>query len=243
MSIRSSIGAILAAVVYAAGGWSAEAAPKAPVVVELFTSQGCSSCPPADEYLGKLAARPDVVALSLHVDYWDYIGWKDPFASPANTRRQRMYAQTLNRSFVYTPQMVVNGVFDVRGSSPAAVEQAITAARAANPIDVALDSDGKGGIVVHIPAADFSGSATVWLAGYDRKRETPVTRGENADRIITNYNVVRVLTPIGTWTGKRLEIPVLLAGMTDIAVDGCAVIIQSDMYGPILGAAILDLGR
>jgi len=216
-------------------------ADRAPVVVELFTSQGCNSCPPADAYLGKLAKRADLVALSLHVDYWDYIGWKDPFASRKNTQRQRAYAHALNRSYVYTPQMVVQGHYDVRGNNMAAVEKAIDAARAEPSLAIEIEDRGDGGVLVRLPAATYEGRATIWLAGYDRKHTTPIHRGENANKTLNNYNVVRVLTPIGTWTGAAMEIPVSLAGMTEKAVDGCAVIVQPDGMGRILGAAVLDL--
>lgn len=232
--------ALALAATIAAAASPASAGP-APVVVELFTSQGCSSCPPADAYLGKLAGRADLVALSLHVDYWDYIGWQDPFASRRNTQRQRAYAQTLQRSYVYTPQMVIQGRYDVRGNDMAAVEKAIDAARASPGLAVEIEDRGDGAVVVRVPAADFQGRATVWLAGYDRQHTTPVHRGENANKTLTNYNVVRVLTPVGTWTGAAMEIPVSLAGMTEKAVDGCAVIVQPDGMGPILGAAALEL--
>src|SRR5690606_23996855 len=107
---------------------AAQAADR-PVVVELFTSQGCSSCPPADRFLGELAARPGVIALGLHVDYWDYIGWKDPYARRAHTERQRDYSRTLNQRYVYTPQMVINGAFQAIGSDRAAVDGLIEEAR------------------------------------------------------------------------------------------------------------------
>jgi len=138
----------------------AEPAAVSPVVVELFTSQGCSSCPPADALLAELTGRPDVVALSFHVDYWDYIGWKDPYASPQYTARQQRYTQALNLRYVYTPQIVVDGRADVVGSHRAEVLAAIeTAAQRDRPIDITFVTNNGGKVIIpqgHAPASSVS---------------------------------------------------------------------------------------
>lgn len=206
-----------------------------PVVVELFTSQGCNSCPPADAFLGELAQRPDLIALSLHVDYWNYIGWKDPFSSPEATQRQRDYAQSLGLSSVYTPQMVIDGSFDAVGSNRSQVNEAIAAASQRPKIPVAIASNPTGGWQVTIPEAELDQPATVWLALYDRQHVTPIRRGENAGRTLTNYNIVREFRRIGRWDGARLDLPFDI-GATDLADRGFAVIVQTGDAGPILGA-------
>jgi len=218
----------------------------APVVVELFTSQGCSSCPPADRLLGELARRPDVLALSFAVDYWDYIGWKDPFASPAHTERQRAYGRTLGRRVVYTPQMVVDGADEAVGSARANVEARIAAAAARGGkliLRFAQDESGRNRILIpartpHIPSAAIP--ATVWLVLYDREHVTAVKRGENAGATLVNHNVVRELRRLGQWTGAATELPFDIA--PGAAGDGCAVIVQAGLTGPILGAAAMPLG-
>ncbi len=220
---------------------AAEPTAASPVVVELFTSQGCSSCPPADELLAELAGRPDVVALSLHVDYWDYIGWKDPYASPQYTARQRRYAETLNLRYVYTPQIVVDGRANIVGSHRAKVLAAIeAAAQRDQPIEISFGT-GNGGTVIipegHAPAE----GATVWLAVYDREHVTEIKRGENAGRKLRNANVVRSFERLGTWTGARLEIPLDLSDARARGRDGCAVIVQRGRAGPILAAAAMSL--
>ena len=219
----------------------AVASDPAPVVVELFTSEGCSSCPPADALLGELAARPDVVALAFHVDYWDYIGWKDPYASPASTQRQRDYASVLGLRMIYTPQMVVDGRTDVVGSDRREVEAAIEAAARQPKLALTIEADG-GGHRVLIPSAtgDWTGGeATVWLAVFDQAQETKVHRGENGGRTLKEYNIVREWRQIGSWNGAAVSLP--LDVTADADRNGCAVIVQSGPVGPVLGAAIMPL--
>jgi hypothetical protein len=139
----------------------------APMVVELFTSQGCSSCPPADAFLGELAQREDVIALAFHVDYWDYIGWKDKFADPLFTTRQRAYAEAQGSSMVYTPQMIVAGAIDVVGSDRKAVEKALKTAYTRNTMyRIQVGRDANGRVVVQFPEAPIGVPATVWLVNY-----------------------------------------------------------------------------
>jgi hypothetical protein len=214
---------------------------RAPVVVELFTSQGCSSCPPADELLTELAMRPDVIALSLHVDYWDYIGWKDPYGSPMMTKRQRRYASALGLRYVFTPQIIVDGGASMVGSDRGAVEMAIAQARARQKtVDVSFRPDNGGMVVIAAGQAPKAG-ATVWQAIYDEDRETEVKRGENAGRTIRNVNVVRSFERLGTWTGERLEIPLNLTNAAARGRYGCAIIVQEGRSGPVIGAAVLML--
>ena len=212
-----------------------------PIVVELFTSEGCSSCPPADALLGELAARPDVVALAFHVDYWDYIGWTDPYASPDSTQRQRDYASALGLRMIYTPQMVIDGRTDVVGSDRRGVESAIAAAARQPKLAVSIESDGGGHRVV-IPAATdewTGGEAAVWLAVFDQAQETKVHRGENSGRNLKEYNIVREWRQIGSWNGAAVTIPLEVAADADR--NGCAIIVQSGQVGPVLGATIVPL--
>ena len=216
-----------------------------PTVVELFTSQGCSSCPPADAYLGRLAERDDLIALSFHVDYWDYIGWKDTFASPESTDRQRGYATAMGDRRVYTPQMVIGGMTHAVGSDRRSVERAIEKSQqnTGMALKVRFRTDENGRIVVRIPAGHFQGDASVWLAIYDKKHDVDVRRGENAGRKLSYYNVVREVRNLGLWRGREMEIALSPADLNRGGPDGCVVIVQRGMYGPVLGAAKMELGR
>jgi len=214
-----------------------------PTVVELFTSQGCSSCPPADKFLGELVERPDLLALSIHVDYWDYIGWKDPFASADNTKRQRDYAAALKLRYVYTPQMVIHGASHATGSDRSSVLRRIAEAQVLPRLPVTVRHVG-GRIEVNVAGAgngiDASDEAAVWLAVFDRRHETAIKRGENGGRTLTYHNVVREMVRVGTWRGRPLA---LASALDDIGrrADGCAVIVQSVKTGRILGAARVAL--
>lgn len=210
-------------------------------VVELYTSQGCSSCPPADNFLGKLAERDDIVALSLHVDYWDYIGWKDPFASPANTTRQRQYAAKLGMGYVYTPQMVVQGMSHTTGSNQRAVEKLISDTLGAKRLDVDVKHTGDG-LQVEIPGGTFEGEhAKIFVAAFDARHENDVTRGENSGRKLAHYNVVRDMVQVGTWTGNAVSLNVTEKDIEMAGHDGCAILVQSVKTGRILGAAQIKL--
>ena len=212
-----------------------------PVVVELFTSQGCSSCPPADELLGELAGRDGVIALSLHVDYWDYIGWKDPYGSAQNTERQRRYAEELGLRYIYTPQIVIDGRQNVVGSRRSEVLNGIEAARKrAKAVDVTFMPDDGGHVIIPAGHAPDRG-ATIWLAVYDNAYETDVKRGENAGRTIRNTHVVRRMERLGTWMGERLEIPLNLDSASTRGNYGCAVLVQQGRNGPIIGAGLMRL--
>ncbi|MDV7339953.1 DUF1223 domain-containing protein [Terasakiella sp. A23] len=166
-------------------------------VVELFTSQGCSSCPPADAFLGELSMRNDVLALAFHVDYWDYIGWKDIHASPEYTQRQRNYASAFNLRYVYTPQMVVAGDYETSGNSRRNVVRAIE-----KELSKASDLDiraADGVIAVSGPAQNQN--IHVYRVSFIKEEKTKVRRGENRGKTLTDYNIVSDLVHVGNWRG------------------------------------------
>lgn len=214
---------------------AADPAKKPPVVVELFTSQGCSSCPPADELLAELAEDETLVALSLHVDYWDYIGWQDPFSDPLYTERQRAYLAGLSNRFIYTPQIIIDGRWDVVGSRQGQVRQAIEKARETPKIPIVLEQDRLTIPAGHAP----EGGATVWMAFFDKRHETEVRAGENNGRKIVNVHVVRRMVKIGEWNGAALTMDLNMDAAIAAGRDGCAVLLQSNETGPIIGAALL----
>jgi hypothetical protein len=215
------------------------------VVVELFTAQGCSSCPPADIYLGELAQRPNVLALAWHVDLWDYIGWADPFARPWATARQRGYQQSLNERFIYTPQMVVNGAAQGVGSERDAIEALLRAAAAAAPPphpELTLRRRQDGALLVEVGAGESPprAPADIWLIGFDRPHETRVLRGENEGQTLTDYQVVRSYRRLGGWPGWSLELVVPAAEAAALGDGGIAVVLQAAQLGPVLAAARID---
>ncbi len=203
-----------------------------PVVVELFTSQGCSSCPPADAILRELATRVDVLPLALHVDYWDYIGWADVFADPAHTRRQRGYAKAAGERMVYTPQMVVGGADRLAGTRPMELAEAIRRHRAA-PDAVDLTVSRGGGSVAIRATADAPAAMVVQLVTYRPEAEVEIARGENAGHRGRYANVVTSWRTLGAWDGTApLEVTVPVEGPA-------AVIVQAAGQGPVLAAARL----
>jgi len=207
------------------------------VVVELFTSQGCSSCPPADDVLAQLSGRDDVIGLSLHVDYWDYLGWRDTFAQRQFGQRQVGYRDTWRKSVVYTPQMVVQGQHDVVGSRPRKLAKAIDAARQdVPPIKVSIERQ-SGMLKCRIEPGPERMVGTIWIAKYTKSAAVEITRGENAGRNITYTNVVTSLNRIGSWEGIEIE---------DVAMpqpepgEGVAIWVQSGDNGPILAASKIE---
>jgi hypothetical protein len=207
-------------------------------VLELFTSQGCSSCPAADRLLGAIARKPDVVAISLPVDYWDYIGWKDTLASPNFTARQKAYATVLGSRHVYTPEAIVNGVSDAIGSDGDAIQRAITTTRGhadALSLKIKLVDTGDR-LVVEVPAG-VGGPAGVFLLRVLRARTVQIGRGENAGRSVTYTNVVRAMEQLGEWTGNRETFEAAAPRNHD---EGYVVLVQRgtpDRPGAILAAA------
>jgi hypothetical protein len=219
-----------------AGAASARAEPARPVVVELFTSEGCSSCPPADELLSELArSRPDVLLLAFHITYWDRLGWPDPFSLRAATDRQRDYAQTLGLDSIYTPQMVVDGRTDVVGSDRANVLAALHDAAAARPAPVPLRlTRAAGQVTLEVGAGAGAQRGSVLLVGYDAAHRTSVARGENAGRTLIESNVVRGLVHVADWHGGRITVQA-----PPVAGDRLAAILQAP-DGQVLGAARLE---
>ena len=215
-------------------------------VIELFTSQGCASCPPADALLKTFADDPSIIALSLPVDYWNYLGWKDTFASARNSERQRNYARNRGDGAIFTPQAIVNGITPVNGSSEAAIKSAIEDTRKAggpaqvpirfwqerNTLNFALAGDPPG----HAPR-----EATVWLGVVQMTGSVPVKEGENAGKTLTYTNIVRELTPIGIWKGMPQRVQLPRAAMMQADVQKIVVLIQEGRSGPIIGATMAGL--
>jgi len=230
-------GAARALVFAVAASSAAEAG--SPVVVELFTSQGCSSCPPADALLRELADWPDVVALSLHVDYWDYLGWHDVFARPAFTARQMAYRDAAGARSVYTPQMIVDGVESVVGSRAAEVKAAIEAARARpDRARIALRRDADR-IEIRVSAADEgpAPAGVLWFVTYRSPPPVRVERGENAGHALQYRNVVENWMKMGRWDGNAAAV---YRAPAPSETSGVAVILQEGPVGPVIAAAKID---
>lgn len=212
-------------------------------VLELFTSQGCSSCPAADRLMGELTRDPSLITMSLAVDYWDYLGWQDTLALHGHTKRERAYAAARGDRDVYTPQVVVNGEVAVLGSDKSAIEDAIAQSRAkAQPLSVPVTLkivDNK--LVAEV--ADATGAmrqAEVWLCPITGKITVNVGRGENGGKTLTYYNVVRGWTKLGDWSGKAVSFSHPLEGVQGADIDSFAVIVQNGgatKPGVVLGAA------
>lgn len=217
-----------------AGLTSAATAGERVVVVELFTSQGCSSCPPADALLAELTGRDDVIPLALHVDYWDYIGWKDAFANPAFTKRQKGYAYAAGQRTVYTPQIVVGGSDHVVGYKPMHLAKLIEA-HGAQPQDVALTLVRDGGTVEISAQGALPGPVLVQLVRYVPAQQVDIRRGENAGRTLTYSHIVTEWHELGQWDGRGA-----LSMQVDAAGDAPVVVLLQDaMHGPIRAAARL----
>lgn len=214
--------------------------PKA--VVELFTSQGCSSCPKADAKFAELGTRQDVIALAWHVDYWDYIGWPDTFGTAENSDRQRAYAESWGSSRIYTPQLIVNGQTGVVGSREKDVESALDAARLQLPVLLELKGDM---LKVSVGPQSGAGKAMVWLVTYKDHAAVVIERGENAGKTIDYTQIVTGKQMLGMWEGAEgtvLKLP--LSELSANGGNGAVIIVQSDkegLPGPILGAASILL--
>lgn len=222
----------------AASGATAWAAPR-PVVVELYTSQGCSSCPPADAFLGELAHRSDVLALAFHVDYWNSLGWTDRFTLPYAAERQRRYVQTLHLSSAFTPQIVIDGRRSFVGSDRRGILPALSADH--DGIVVALSAQG-GDLVVEVGAgtdagaAAAHGTADVLLLALLPEARTAIGRGENGGHTLQEFNIVRATYPLGSWSGGTRRYTLARSRLPpDVSI--AAVLVQQAGQGSILGAA------
>lgn len=211
------------------------AAEEHPVVVELFTSQGCASCPAADAVLAELGEQENVIPLALHVDYWDYIGWKDAFADPAFTKRQKGYARAAGRRSIYTPQMMIGGSYDVVGSRPMKVVDAIRHASEKPALArVRLSREGDDLTISAEPLGALP-ETTVHLVRYTPHKRVDILDGENAGRAITYTHVAHGWQVLGLWNGEAaLEMTVPVEGS-----DPVVVMLQEKDYGPIVAAARL----
>lgn len=215
-------------------------------VVELFTSQGCNSCPRADAYFGELAQSGDVVALAYHVDYWDYLGWRDTMGSPENTTRQYEYARSLGERAVYTPQAIVNGRVHMNGASRAKVGSALeTMAKEGKGliVDIKLEEGIDSVIIEAGKAPDGYGKANLVLVYFDPVTPVEIERGENAGKTITYWNAVSGVQSVGMWHGKPMRVEIPAMELKKRGAAGCAVLLQgigkNGNPGPILGAAIV----
>ncbi|MEM9012803.1 MAG: DUF1223 domain-containing protein [Pseudomonadota bacterium] len=226
--------AVLASVFTAPAAWAQGNA----VVVELFTSQGCSSCPPADELLGELSAQTDVVALSLHVDYWDYLGWRDRFARPEFSARQQAYARAQNARSVYTPQMMIMGRHAVVGHRRGEVAARIAQHRLMDPpADITLAA-ADGTVSVEVTPNGELGETVIFMVTYDRPQMVDIRRGENAGAQITYHNVAIDWVRLGNWSGRE---PMTFSAPWPQMGRGIAILLQEGDVGPIIAAARLDL--
>ena len=215
-------------------------------VVELFTSQGCSSCPAADKVMGKFAKEDDILGLSWHVDYWDYLGWKDIFASRSNTERQYAYAHALGERQVYTPQAIINGRTHEVGSKEGRVRSLIKSFKDTNdgltvPVNVRVEAEN---VKVEVEKGSPSKNVTLWMIFFDEANNVEILRGENTGRTINYHNVVKGIQAVGMVSADGLKIEYPLAEMRKHGFDGCALILQASdgkgNPGPILGATVIS---
>ena len=228
----SKLALAAAAAFFLTGATQAE---NSPVVVELFTSQGCSSCPPADALLKELSGRDDVIPLALHVDYWDYIGWKDKFADPRSVKRQKGYARVAGRRSIYTPQMIINGQDDVVGNRPKDVEMLIARHKTVDaPVDLQVRKSGSK-VLATVERISGSGALDIHFVRVNPSQTVKIKRGENAGRTVPYSNIVTEWVRHGKWNGKgRYSAEFQAAGDDDVVV-----IVQQPDHGAVLAAARL----
>lgn len=237
---------LVAGLAYAGAAFAGEVrAPKG--VIELFTSQGCSSCPPADAALGELVAQGDMVVLSYHVDYWNYLGWTDTLSSKENTERQYGYAKSLGRSGVYTPQAVINGRDHVKGTDLTVINDKVKAlSQNGKGLDVPVTAAMRGD-EIEIEIGGGNGQADVVVAYFTKRQQVDVTKGENSGKTMDYWHAVYDVQSVGTWNGQsmKLTLPGKLMGKSK--KDGCAILLQASgpggEPGAILGATVLMAGH
>jgi len=249
MRARRYLALAAVATVLTAGQSASAAGPRA--VIELFTSQGCSSCPPADRLLAEMAQDPTLIPLSLPIDYWDYLGWKDTLALAGHANRQKAYSRVRGDHDVYTPQAVINGSVQALGSDRGAIEHAIAQSRS-NAATLSLPltlSIADGRLTVAAPAAKGDSrsdvaQAEVWLCPLARSVEVAINRGENSGHTFTYHNVVRRWVKLGDWNGQAATWSIPVANFKSDGVDAVAVVLQSGVAaapGAMLGAAMTSL--
>lgn len=237
MTVLMRIIAAVIGIAVTAGAAASEQARR-PVLVELFTSQGCSSCPPADRLLAELAEQPHVIALSLHVDYWDYLGWKDEFGSARHTERQRAYALRADERMIYTPQIVIEGQDRMVGSRADAVRQAISRrSRMSEDAELALSVE-NGRLIARLsPVGGGATGATVTMAWLSAAEEVRITSGENSGRTALYRNVVRGWETLGEWDGGEAT----FTAAAPAEADALVVMVQDGEGGAILCSRRIDL--
>ena len=242
MKSFSILSATLVAVLAAAPAAAAEVRGHPKAVLELFTSQGCSSCPQADARLGDLGKHPDLITLAYHVDYWDYIGWVDTFGAKANTDLQRAYAQSWGSSMVYTPQLVVNGAKGIVGSHDKEVTGALDQAKLDLPVGLTINANM---LDVSIDGKAGASDAMVWLITYKDHAQVAIGRGENTGKSIDYTQIVTGRQMLGMWdstAGTHLKLP--LSELMANGANGAVILVQTDkagLPGTILGAASVQL--
>ncbi|PHS78694.1 MAG: DUF1223 domain-containing protein [Rhodospirillaceae bacterium] len=208
-----------------------------PIVVELFTSQSCSSCPPADQILGELAGHPQVIALACHVTYWNHLNWKDTLSRNFCTERQRRYASQRGSSRIYTPQMVVNGTAEFIGSRRGRVAQEI-ARSTPELLPIKIKQTSKGTLTITLPALkNQSQPLTLWLMHYQSHHTQSMKSGENRGRTIDYTNAVQVQEKVGFWSGEGKTLTLNIS--KKVPAEGYAVLAQQNEYGPIVAAGKL----
>ncbi len=240
--------ALTIALVIPSSGVMVHAAPFDPFfpppknVLELFTSQGCDSCPPADEVLQTYADRDDIIAITLPVDIWDYLGWKDTLASQKNSERQKAYAKTRRDGAIYTPQVVVNGLMGVNGSKRDEIEKAIKKTEGelqSMRVPIRFWHE-RNTIYIEVapapPGTDLK-QAIVWFAVVQKTAKVPVEQGENKGKTLTYTNIVREMSPVGVWNGKPLSVALARTAIMRPETEASVVLLQKGRGGPIIGAA------
>ncbi len=235
-------GCVAALGAFAFGASAIAGGTREPIMVELFTSQGCSSCPPADAFMGELQARSDVIALSFNIDYWDYIGWRDTLASHENTLRQQAYSRVLRSHQVYTPEMVIDGDDDVPGNQrdkALAIIEHCKKEDVERRIPVALRLSGDEVDVAIGPGPKTE--ATVWMAHTLSARQVNIGSGENRGRVVTYHNVVRSFAAVGKFSGEPLTLRLPVKGQPGENSDGIVVWVQTGEMGKIYGAAQIKM--
>jgi hypothetical protein len=214
---------------------SARAGQKIEAVVELFSSQGCKSCPAADRLLTELRGMPGVLTLAFHVDYWDYLGWRDTLASPEFSQRQYDYAKARGDMDVYTPQMVMNGEKQMVGSQRSEVFAVLAQSRRKSwPASLHI-TDSATEMIVEIGAGEAPQEATLWVMPLMERTSVKIEKGEMAGHEVDYINVVRKLVPAGMWRGEAARIVLPKEGLMPPGATACVALLQKGKVGPILG--------